>query len=130
MDIKTLLKKYGETTYTIADKMGIAQPSVMQYVNGKPTARKLEEIARAIGYSPAKFFANWQAPSPASPPQWHGFSWSMFRRRNQTFRYKKRTPRKRCPCEIGRFIGAEDPSLKTAGCAPSYGVTLVFWVQS
>ena len=73
MDIKTVLKKYGEITYTIADKMGITQPSVMQYANGKPTARKLEETARVIDCSPAKFFANWQASSPTSPPQWHDF---------------------------------------------------------
>ena len=62
MDIKSVIKKYGETTYTVAEKMGISQPSVMQYINGNPTARKLEDIARAIGCSPAEFFADWSEP--------------------------------------------------------------------
>ena len=74
MDIKSVIKKYGETTYTVAEKMGIAQPSVMQYINGNPTARKLEDIARAIGCSPAEFFADWKGEThqpaveqPAAP---------------------------------------------------------------
>lgn len=69
MDIKSVLKKYGENTYTIAEKMKIKQPSVMQYINGNPTVKKLEDIARAIGCSPAEFFADWQpsdAPAPAA----------------------------------------------------------------
>ena len=69
MDIKSVLKKYGENTYTIAEKMNIKQPSVMQYINGNPTVKKLEDLARAIGCSPAEFFADWQpsdAPAPAA----------------------------------------------------------------
>ncbi len=61
MDIKSVLKKYGVTTYELAERMNIKQPSVMQYVNGNPTAKKLEEMARAIGCSPAEFFCDWQA---------------------------------------------------------------------
>ena len=60
MDIKSVLKKYGVTTYELAERMGIKQPSVMQYVNGNPTAKKLEDMARAIGCSPAEFFSDWQ----------------------------------------------------------------------
>ena len=60
MDIKSVLKKYGVTTYELAERMNIKQPSVMQYVNGNPTAKKLEEMARAIGCSPAEFFSDWQ----------------------------------------------------------------------
>ena len=60
MDIKSVLKKYGVTTYELAERMGIKQPSVMQYVNGNPTAKKLEDMARAIGCSPADFFSDWQ----------------------------------------------------------------------
>lgn len=70
MDIKSVMKKYGENTYTIAKKLNIKQPSVMQYINGNPTVKKLEDLARAIGCSPAEFFSDWQtdaapAPSPA-----------------------------------------------------------------
>ena len=61
MDIKSVLKKYGVTTYELAERMNIKQPSVMQYVNGNPTAKKLEEMARAIRCSPAEFFGDWQA---------------------------------------------------------------------
>ena len=60
MDIKSVLKKYSVTTYELAERMGIKQPSVMQYVNGNPTAKKLEDMARAIGCSPAEFFSDWQ----------------------------------------------------------------------
>lgn len=70
MDIKSVMKKYGENTYTIAEKLNIKQPSVMQYINGNPTVKKLEDLARVIGCSPAEFFSDWQtdaapAPSPA-----------------------------------------------------------------
>ena len=61
MDIKSVLKKYGVTTYELAERMKIKQPSVMQYVNGNPTAKKLEDLAQAIGCSPAEFFADWNA---------------------------------------------------------------------
>ena len=63
MDIKAVLKKYGVTTYELAERMGIKQPSVMQYVNGNPTAKKLEDMARVIGCSPAEFFSDWQGPA-------------------------------------------------------------------
>ena len=65
MDIKSVLKKYGENTYTIAKKLKIKQPSVMQYINGNPTVKKLEELARVIGCSPAEFFSDWPSAEPA-----------------------------------------------------------------
>lgn len=60
MDIKSVLKKYGETTYTLAEKMGISQPSMHSIVNGNPTVRKLEQVAKALGCSPAEFFSDWK----------------------------------------------------------------------
>lgn len=60
MDIKSVLKKYGETTYTLAEKMGISQPSMHSIVNGNPTVKKLEQVAKALGCSPAEFFQDWQ----------------------------------------------------------------------
>ena len=65
MDIKSVLKKYNENTYTIAEKLNIKQPSVMQYINGNPTVKKLEDLARAIGCSPAEFFSDWPSAEPA-----------------------------------------------------------------
>jgi transcriptional regulator with XRE-family HTH domain len=65
MDIKSVLKKYNENTYTIAEKLNIKQPSVMQYINGNPTVKKLEDLARAIGCSPAEFFSDWPSTEPA-----------------------------------------------------------------
>ena len=65
MDIKSVLKKYNENTYTIAKKLNIKQPSVMQYINGNPTVKKLEELARIIGCSPAEFFSDWPSAEPA-----------------------------------------------------------------
>ena len=65
MDIKSVLKKYNENTYTIAEKLHIKQPSVMQYINGNPTVKKLEELARIIGCSPAEFFSDWPSAEPA-----------------------------------------------------------------
>lgn len=65
MDIKSVLKAYGETTYTLAAKMGLAQPSVYNIVNGNPTAKKIEEVAKAIGCSPAEFFKDWEPAAPA-----------------------------------------------------------------
>ena len=67
MDIKSVLKAHGETTYTLAEKMGISQPSLHASVTGNPTVKRLEEIARALGCSPAEFFNDW--PSPTSPQQ-------------------------------------------------------------
>ena len=72
MDIKSVIKRYGETVYSIANKMGISQPSVSQIINGNPTAKRLEALARAIGCSPAEFFDDWQSPdavtADAFPP--------------------------------------------------------------
>ena len=59
MNIKAVIKKYGETVYTVAEKMGVSQPSVSQIINGNPTVKKLEELARALGCSPAEFFDDW-----------------------------------------------------------------------
>ena len=59
MDVKSVIKKYGETVYTVAEKMGVSQPSVSQIINGNPTVKKLEDLARAIGCSPAEFFSDW-----------------------------------------------------------------------
>ena len=69
MDIKSVLKKYNENTYTIAEKLKIKQPSVMQYINGNPTVKKLEDLARAIGCSPAEFFSDWPSAEPAAMQQ-------------------------------------------------------------
>jgi len=59
MDVKSVIKKYGETVYTVAEKMGVSQPNVSQIINGNPTVKKLEDLARALGCSPAEFFSDW-----------------------------------------------------------------------
>ena len=68
MDIKSVLKAHGETTYTLADKMGISQPSLHASITGNPTVKRLEEIARALGCSPAEFFNDWPSPSEEQQP--------------------------------------------------------------
>lgn len=66
MDIKSVIRRHGETVYTVAEKMGIKQPSLSNIINGNPTVKKLEELARAIGCSPAEFFEDWNADGQAA----------------------------------------------------------------
>lgn len=66
MDIKTIIRRHNETVYTVAEKMGIKQPSLSNIINGNPTVKKLEELARVIGCSPAEFFEDWNADGRAA----------------------------------------------------------------
>ena len=57
--IKELCKEKGLTLNTLADKVGISQPSISLIVNGKqkPSFDTLEKIAEALDVDIAELFA-------------------------------------------------------------------------
>ena len=57
--IKELCKEGGITLNSLADKVGISQPSISLIVNGKqkPSFDTLERIADALGVGMAELFA-------------------------------------------------------------------------
>ena len=67
MDIKYVIQQRGLLMSQAAEMMGITPQALSQIVNGNPTVKKIEMLAKAIGCSPAEFFNDW--PSPTSPQQ-------------------------------------------------------------
>lgn len=59
MDIKNAIQKRGMLMSKAAEMMGITPQALSQIVNGNPTVKKIEMLAKAIGCSPAEFFADW-----------------------------------------------------------------------
>lgn len=59
MDIKSVIQKKGLLMTKAAEMMGITPQALSQIVNGNPTVRKIEMMAKAIGCSPADFFGDW-----------------------------------------------------------------------
>ena len=53
MTLKELIKAKGYTQITFAEKMGVAQPTVCGWLNGraKPKTKDLSRIAKALGIS-------------------------------------------------------------------------------
>lgn len=60
MDIKNVIQQRGLLMSQAAEMMGITPQALSQIVNGNPTVKKIEALAKAIGCSPAEFFADWQ----------------------------------------------------------------------
>ena len=81
MDIKYVIQQRGLLMSQAAEMMGITPQALSQIVNGNPTVKKIEMLAKAIGCSPAEFFNDWVSPtaetqqpaatepSPTSPQQ-------------------------------------------------------------
>ena len=64
MDIKNVIQHKGLMMSQAAELMGITPQALSQIINGNPTVKKIEALAKAIGCSPAEFFADWKK-SPA-----------------------------------------------------------------
>ena len=62
MDIKYVIQQRGLLMSQAAEMMGITPQALSQIVNGNPTVKKIEMLAKAIGCSPAEFFSDWQQP--------------------------------------------------------------------
>ena len=60
MDIKYVIQQRGLLMSQAAEMMGITPQALSQIVNGNPTVKKIEMLAKAIGCSPADFFQDWQ----------------------------------------------------------------------
>ncbi len=56
MRIKEVIKEYGLTSKTVADRMGITPVGLSQHINGNPSVEVLQRIAEAIGCNPSEFF--------------------------------------------------------------------------
>ena len=56
MDIKRVIKEHGLTVEQVADRMGVSKGGLSQNINGNPTAKKLQQIANAIGCEVGDFF--------------------------------------------------------------------------
>lgn len=54
--IKEICKQKGITQQDLADKLGIARPSLSITINNNPTVSTLEKIAQALGVSIADLF--------------------------------------------------------------------------
>ena len=69
MDIKNVIQQRGLLMSQAAEMMGITPQALSQIVNGNPTVKKIEMLAKAIGCSPADFFADWQVPDAEQPKE-------------------------------------------------------------
>ena len=67
MDIKRVMKQYGFTVYTLAEKMNVKQPTLSGNINGNPTAQKLQDLADAIGCQRWEFFLDEMEASGFKP---------------------------------------------------------------
>lgn len=72
MDILTVIRRYGHTSYTLAKEMGIKQSTFSQMINGNPTVKTLRLIAEAAKCQVAEFFMD-ELPED--------FDWSFIRGR-------------------------------------------------
>ena len=68
MDIKYVIQQRGLLMSQAAEMMGITPQALSQIVNGNPTVKKIEMLAKAIGCSPAEFFNDWPSPSEEQQP--------------------------------------------------------------
>ena len=68
MDIKYVIQQRGLLMSQAAEMMGITPQALSQIVNGNPTVKKIEMLAKAIGCSPAEFFSDWVSPSEEQQP--------------------------------------------------------------
>jgi lambda repressor-like predicted transcriptional regulator len=58
MDILSVLKRHGHTTYTLAKEMDIKQSTLSNMLNGNPTVKSLRLMAEKMPCSVAEFFAD------------------------------------------------------------------------
>lgn len=56
MDILSVLKRHGHTTYTLAKEMNIKQSTLSNMLNGNPTVKSLKLMAEKMPCSIAEFF--------------------------------------------------------------------------
>ena len=56
MDILSVLKRHGHTTYTLAKEMDIKQSTLSNMLNGNPTVKSLRLMAEKMPCSVAEFF--------------------------------------------------------------------------
>lgn len=56
MDILSVIRSHGHTTYTLAKAMKIKQSSLSNVINGNPTIKTLRLMAEKIPCSVAEFF--------------------------------------------------------------------------
>ena len=56
MDILSVLKRHGHTTYTLAKEMKIKQSTLSTMLNGNPTVKSLKLMAEKMPCSVAEFF--------------------------------------------------------------------------
>jgi transcriptional regulator with XRE-family HTH domain len=56
MDILSVLKRHGHTTYTLAKEMDIKQSTLSNMLNGNPTVKSLKLMAEKMPCSVAEFF--------------------------------------------------------------------------
>ena len=56
MDILSVLKRHGHTTYTLAKEMKIKQSTLSNMLNGNPTVKSLKLMAEKMPCSVAEFF--------------------------------------------------------------------------
>lgn len=56
MDILSVLKRHGHTTYTLAKEMNIKQSTLSNMLNGNPTVKSLKLMAEKMPCSVAEFF--------------------------------------------------------------------------
>lgn len=56
LQLKELLKRKGMTAKDLALKIGISEGALSKSISGNPTLERIEEIAVALGVSPAELF--------------------------------------------------------------------------
>lgn len=56
IDLEVLIKDKGITKVELAERLGIARPSLYSILNGNPTVATLERVAEVIGCEMADFF--------------------------------------------------------------------------
>lgn len=56
--IKEVCKRLGVTSKELADRLGVTQPAISKYLNGNPTAERIEAIAIALGVPVGDLFSD------------------------------------------------------------------------
>lgn len=56
LQLKELLKRKGMTAKDLALKIGISEGALSKSISGNPTLERINEIATALGVSPAELF--------------------------------------------------------------------------
>lgn len=56
MKVREIIRKYGHTLDTVAEKMGTSTSNISQIAKGNPTVQKLREIAAVLGCPVWEFF--------------------------------------------------------------------------